>query len=169
MQNVFLDSQPSVSFHLASLRCPPGLGLSLDLLCGQLRLESGPSPACSCLQGPQLQDQVRFLLCELLLSFYIFHRHRVCLVDCVGLLCSFSAGGEILGPRPQPYCHWVSILVFSPPLQVSGPQRFAPEVDLEDLGLPQQELGVEGAQLPGPQEFRQNQVCRGASGQGSSI
>ena len=62
-----------------------------------------------------------------------------------------------------------SILVFSPPLQVSGPQRFAPEVDLEDLGLPQRELGVEGAQLPGPQEFRQNQVCRGASGQGSSI
>ena len=67
------------------------LGRTLSLLralCGQLRLESGPPPACSCLQGSQLQDQVRFLLCELSMTFYIFHRHRVCLVEHVDLICS---------------------------------------------------------------------------------
>ena len=43
---------------------------------------------CSCLQCPQLSEPMSFVLWELSMSFYIFHRHRVCLVDCVDLICS---------------------------------------------------------------------------------
>ena len=43
---------------------------------------------CSCLQCPQLSKLVCFLLWELSKAFYIFHRHRVALVDCVDLICS---------------------------------------------------------------------------------
>ena len=50
---------------------------------------------CSCLQCPQLSQLVHYLLWELSRSFYMFHRHRVCLVDHVYLifsLCSWWAG-----------------------------------------------------------------------------
>ena len=40
------------------------------------------------LQCPKLSELVRFLLWELSMAFYIFHRHRVCLVDCMDLICS---------------------------------------------------------------------------------
>ena len=50
---------------------------------------------CSCLQCPQLSELVCFLLWEL--TFYIFHRHRVCLVDCVDLICSLYSWWEGLG------------------------------------------------------------------------
>ena len=72
----------------ASLGCPPILGWSPDLLWGQLRLKYGLSPAYCCLQCPQLPELVCFLLWELSLSFYIFHRYRVCLVSHVDLTCS---------------------------------------------------------------------------------
>ena len=52
---------------------------------------------CSCLQCPQLPELVRFLLWELSMSFYIFHRHRVCLVDCVHLICSLYIWWEGFG------------------------------------------------------------------------
>ena len=52
---------------------------------------------CSCLQGPKLSELVHFLLWELSLSFYIFHRHRVCLVDCVDLICSLYSWWEGFG------------------------------------------------------------------------
>ena len=59
--NVFLDSLLSEPFpslgdtvHLTFLGCPPTLCLSLELLWGQLRFESDPTPVYSCLQGPQL-------------------------------------------------------------------------------------------------------------------
>ena len=45
-------------------------------------------PLCSCLQCPQLSELVRLLLWELSINFYLFHRCRVCLVDCVDLICS---------------------------------------------------------------------------------
>ena len=93
--NVFLESLLSESFSslgvtvaLTFLGCPLTLCWSLDLLWGQLRCYSGPTPVCSCHQCPQLLDLVHFLLWELLMSFYIFHRHRVCLVDRVDLICS---------------------------------------------------------------------------------
>ena len=92
--NVFLESLLSeslpslgVTVHLTSLGFPPTLCWSLDLLWKQLRFWSGPTPVCSCLQCPQLSELVYFLLWELSMSCYIFHSHRVCLVDCVDLIC----------------------------------------------------------------------------------
>ena len=38
---------------------------------------------------------MRFLLWVLSVTFYIFHRHRACLVDCVDLICSCTAGGKV--------------------------------------------------------------------------
>ena len=52
---------------------------------------------CSCLQCPQLSELVHFLLWELSMSFYIFHKHGVCLVDCVDLICSLYSWWEDLG------------------------------------------------------------------------
>ena len=52
---------------------------------------------CSCLPCPQLSELVRFLLWELSVSFYILHRHRVCLVDHVDLICSLYSWWEGFG------------------------------------------------------------------------
>ena len=49
---------------------------------------------CSCLQCLQLSELVRFLLWDLSMTFYIFHRHRVCLVDYVDLICSLYSWWE---------------------------------------------------------------------------
>ena len=84
---------------------------------------------------------MRFLLCELSVAFYIFHRHRVCLVDLgvfksSGFNCmTCTAGGMVLGLLPSPHCLWVSTVVLFPPLYVGHPLGFAPEAALEDLGL----------------------------------
>ena len=46
----------------------------------------------SCMFLPPMSAAIRtsvFLLWELSMSFYIFHRHRFCLVDHVDLICSF--------------------------------------------------------------------------------
>ena len=45
-------------------------------------------------QCPQLSELVHFLLWALSVSFYIFHRHRVCLVDRVDLICSLYSWCE---------------------------------------------------------------------------
>ena len=102
--NAFLESLLSESFpsleltvHLTSLGCPPTLCWPLDLLCGQLRFQSDPTPTWSCLQCPQLSELVCFLLWELSMIFYIFHRHRVCLVDRVDLICSLYSWWEGFG------------------------------------------------------------------------
>ena len=71
------------------------------------------------------------------MTFYIFHGHEVCLVDCVGLICSCTAGGQVLGLLPQSHCLWVSNVILFPPLDMGHPRGFAPEPALEDLGLPQ--------------------------------
>ena len=49
---------------------------------------------CSCLQCPQLSELVHFLLWEFSMTFYIFHRHRVCLVDHVDLICNLYSWWE---------------------------------------------------------------------------
>ena len=99
--NVFLESLLSeslsslgVTVHFITLGCCPTLCWSLDLLWGQLRFQSGPTPVCSCLQCPQLSELVCFLLWELSIIIYIFHRHRVCLVDHVDLFCSLYSWWE---------------------------------------------------------------------------
>ena len=48
-------------------------------------------------QCPQLSELVHFLLWALSMSFYIFHRHRVCLVDRVDLICSLYSWCEGFG------------------------------------------------------------------------
>ena len=99
--SVFLESLLSeffpslgVTVHLTSPGCPPTLCSSLDLLWGQLRFQFGPFPVCSFLQCPQLSELVCFLLWELSMTFYVFHRHRVILVDHVDLICSLYSWGE---------------------------------------------------------------------------
>ena len=69
-------------------RMPPNTVLISRPAGRQLRFSSGPTPMCSCLQCPQLTELVYFLLWELSMAFYIFHRHRVCLVDRVDLFCN---------------------------------------------------------------------------------
>ena len=71
---------------------------------------------CSCLCCPQLSELVHFLWWELSETFYIFHRHRVYLVDHMDLICSFTAGGKVLGLLPYPHCPWVSNVVLFPHL-----------------------------------------------------
>ena len=50
-----------------------------------------------CLQCPQLSELVHFLLWELSMTFYVFHRHRVCLVDHVDLTWSLYSWWEGFG------------------------------------------------------------------------
>ena len=78
-------------------RMPLTLCWFLDLLWGQLRFKSCPTALCSCVQCPQLSELVHFVLWELSMTLYIFHRHRVCLVDCVDLICSLYSWWEGFG------------------------------------------------------------------------
>ena len=70
------------------------------------------------------------------MTFYIFHRHRVCLVDRVDLICSLYSwwegfGSSSLATLPLGFnCGFIS------PLHVGRALGFAPEAALEDLGLP---------------------------------
>ena len=98
------------------------------------------------------------------MSFYIFHRHRVCLVDHVDLICSLYSWWEGFGSSSLAILPWVSVVVLFPPLHVGCPLGFAPEAALEDLGLPQGGPGVEVVQLLGLQGFWQHQVLRGVGG-----
>ena len=92
----FLRSQQSVSFPplwaTAYFHFPRSLSgteecWSVNLLWGQLRLYSCPNFVCTCFQHPQLPELECYLLWEHSLSFCIFHRHRVYLVDHVDLIC----------------------------------------------------------------------------------
>ena len=56
--------------------------------------------SCSCVFLPPMSTAVRasvFSLWELSITFYIFHRHRVCLVDCVDLICTLYSWWEGFG------------------------------------------------------------------------
>ena len=70
------------------------------------------------------------------MSFYIFHRHSVCLVDHVDSICSLYSGWEDFGSSslatlPLGFsCAFISKCV-------GHPLGFAPDTALEDLGLPQ--------------------------------
>ena len=101
--NVFLESllsesfpSPGVTVHLTCLGCP--LTLCYWTYCGGSSDSNfGPTAVCSCLQCPQLSELVHFLLWELSMTFYIFHRHRVCLIDRVDLICSLYSWWECFG------------------------------------------------------------------------
>ena len=121
----------------------------------------------SCLQGPQLSELVRFLLWELSMAFYIFHWHRVCLVDHVDLIFSLHSQWEDFGSSSLDTLPWVSIVVLFPPLHVSCPLGFNSWGFPEGLGLALWGPGVEVVQLLGSQGFWQHQVLRGADSEGS--
>ena len=93
--NVFLESLLSEAFpslrvtvHFTFLRFPPNY-TDLWTCCGVCSNSNLVLLLCSCLQCPQVSELVCFLLWELSVSFHTFHTHRVCLVDCVHLICSF--------------------------------------------------------------------------------
>ena len=99
----FLESLLSESF--SSLRVSPP---HLPRMPSSIVLISGPAVGAAqiliwsyssvfCLQRPQLSELVHFLLWELSMAFYIFHRHRVCLVDHLDLICSFYSWWEGFG------------------------------------------------------------------------
>ena len=161
--NVFLESllsesSPSlgVPVHLTSLGRPPTLCWSLYLLWGQLRFSSGPTVLCSCLQWPQLSGLVRFLLWELSMIFYIFHRHRVCLVDRVDLICSLYSWWEGIGSSSLVTlclgfnCGFISTSACGSSTGVCS------------WGCPAE--GTEVVHLLGLQGFWRHQVLRGAGG-----
>ena len=101
---MFFLSHCCQSLSLAGSHSPP----HLPRMPSNTVLISGPavgaaqiliwSYSCiSCLQCPQLSELVRFLLWELSMAFYIVHRHRVCLVDHVDLICSLYSWWESFG------------------------------------------------------------------------
>ena len=69
------------------------------------------------------------------MTFYTFHRHKVCLVDHVDLICSLCRWWECFG-----YSSLVTLPLdfnwFYFHLWIWVPLGFAPEAALEDLGLP---------------------------------
>ena len=70
------------------------------------------------------------------MSFYIFHTHRVSLLDHVDLICSLYSWWEGFGSSSLATLPWVSIVVLFPPLHVDCPLGTASEASLEALGLP---------------------------------
>ena len=66
----------------------PAVGAAQILIC---------SYSVFCLQCPQLSELVHFVLRGLSMTFYIFHRHSVCLVDRVDLICSLYRWWESFG------------------------------------------------------------------------
>ena len=130
-------------------RMPSSTLLSLDVLWRHLRVYSGPTPVCSCLQCLLLSELVRFLLWKLSMTFYIFHRHSLpswsCgfnlqLVQLVGRFWVFFLSHSTPGFQLWFYFHLYLWVVH---------WGSAPKAALEDLGL---------------QGFWQHQVLRGAGG-----
>ena len=98
------------------------------------------------------------------MTFYTFHRHRVCLVDHVDLVCSLYSWGEGFDSSSLttlPLCFNYGFISTSACGWSIG---FAPEAALEDLGLPLRGPGVELVQLLGLHGFWQHQVLRGVGG-----
>ena len=95
--------------------------------------------------------------------FYIFHRDRVCLVDCVDLICSLYSWregfGSSLATLPLDFnCGFISTSACGLSTGVCSwgcPGR---------LGFAPVRPGVEVVQLLGSQEFWQHQVLREIGG-----
>ena len=79
------------------LRMPSNTGLVSGPAVGAAQTLIGPVPEYSCLQCPQLPELLCFLLWELSMTFYIFHRCRVCLVDHVDLIFTLYSWQECFG------------------------------------------------------------------------
>ena len=75
----------------------PRLSFNTVLVSGSAVGEFGPTPVHCCSQCPQLSKLMCFLLWEPSMSFYIVHRHRVCLVERVNLICTLYSWWEGFG------------------------------------------------------------------------
>ena len=95
------------------------------------------------------------------MTFYIFHRHRVCLVDLMDLICSLYNWWEGFGFSSLATLPLGFNCSFIPPLPVGHTLGFAPEGALEDLGLHLSGPGVKMVQLLVLQGFWQHQVLTG--------
>ena len=71
------------------------------------------------------------------MSLYIFHRHRVCPVDHIDLMCSLYSWCEGFGSSFLTTLPLGFNCGLFPPLHMGCPLGFVPEAALEDLGLPQ--------------------------------
>ena len=93
------ESFPSlgVTVHLTSLRCPPTLPLISGPAVGTAQILIWSHSAVFLPPMPTAIRTSVFSLWELSMTFYIFHRHRVCLVDCVDLIYSLYNWWEGLG------------------------------------------------------------------------
>ena len=78
-----------------------------------------------------------FLLWQLSVSFRIFHRLRICLVDLVDLIGCLYSWWEGFGSSSLATLILGFIVVLSSHLLAGRPLGFAPEAALEALGLPQ--------------------------------
>ena len=101
------------------------------------------------------------------MTFHIFHRHRVCLVDHVDLTCSLQSwwegfGSSSLATPPLGFnCGFISTSACGPSPGLCSwgcPGR---------LGFALWGSGAEAMQLLGSQGFWQHQVLRGAGSSGS--
>ena len=68
--------------------------------------------------------------------FYVFHRHKVCLVDRVDLICSWYSFWEGFGSSSLATLPLYFNCGLLPRLHVGCPMGLAPEASLEDLSLP---------------------------------
>ena len=145
--------------------CLPGMPSDTVLIsgpaAGAAQIPIWPSSSV-CL--PPVSTAIRtsvFLWWELSVTFYIFHRHRVCLVDHVDLICSLYSwwegfGSSSLATLPLGFsCGFISTSTCGSSAEVCL------ETILGDLGLPLWGPGVEVVQLLGSQGFWQHQVLRG--------
>ena len=98
------------------------------------------------------------------MAFYVLHRHRVCLVDHVDLICSLYSWWEgfvyFLSHTTPGFQLWFYFHLYIWVVHWG----LAPEAVLEGLGLPLRGPGVEVVQLLGSQGFWQHQVLREVGG-----
>ena len=117
-----------------------------------------------CLQCPQLSERVHLLLWELSMPFYTFHRHRVCLDDCMDLICSLfnwwkGFGSSSLATLPLGFnCGFISTSARG--LSIGVWSWGCPG----ELGFALWGPGLEVVQLIGSQGMWQRQVLRGVGG-----
>ena len=71
------------------------------------------------------------------MSFHIFHRHSIYLVDLADLTCSLYSWWEGFRSSSLVTLPLDFVVVLFLSLYVGHPLKFAPEAALEDLGLPQ--------------------------------
>ena len=111
----------------------------LDLLWGQLRFWSGPTPVCSCLQCPQLSE----LGCFFYGSFqwpFLYSIDTVCLVDHVDLICSLYSYISCCPSRQLP---WVPGAARNPVTQAPPPHPALTEANPSPPGQPQEQTPVD--------------------------